>query len=202
MLFDHPVGGAEDASNTVEPAKFLIIDDHPLFRDALQIAIRLTCPRAQITEASSIEEAKAAIAAYDRFDLILLDLGLPETPGFAGFLELQSLDPRMPIVVVSPLEDAYLIEEAKAYGATGFIAKSAFKAEVMRIIQLAMAGEIAFPPQQAPSPTGGAARNRRGGHGEAVQTSDADAAACSGLAAARQVQQTDRLRDRRGGIDG
>src|SRR6476660_3926192 len=115
---------------TVEPAKYLIIDDHPLFREALQTTIRLACPQAQITEASSVEEAKAAIAAYDRFDLILLDLGLPDTRGFAGFLELQSLDSRMPIVVVSSLEDAYLIEEAKAYGATGFIAKSAFKPEV------------------------------------------------------------------------
>ena len=160
MLFNHLVGGAEDASKTVEPAKFLIIDDHPLFRDALQSAIRLTYPRAQITEASSVEEAKATIAAYDRFDLILIDLGLPETPGFTGFLELQSLYPRMPIVVVSPLEEASLIEEAKAYGAAGFIAKAAFKAEVMRIIQLAMAGEVAFPPQQAPSTTRGAARNR------------------------------------------
>ena len=160
MLFDHPVGGADDASNTVEPAKFLIIDNHPLFRDALQIALRLTCPRAQITETSSIEEAKAAIAAYDHFDLILLDLGLPETPGFAGFLELQSLNSRMPIVVVSPLEEVYLIEEAKAHGAAGFISKSASKAEVRRIIQLAMAGEVAFPPQQAPSTTGDTARNR------------------------------------------
>ena len=161
MLVDHPVGGAENASKTVEPAKFLIIDDHPLFRDALQSTILLTYPRAQFTEASSVEEAKA-IAAYDRFDLILLDLGLPQTPGFAGFLALQSLHPRMPIVVVSPLEEASLIEEAKAYGATGFIAKAAFKAEVMRIIQLAMTGEVAFPPQPAPSTTGGAARHHRG----------------------------------------
>ena len=161
MLVDHPVGGSENASKTVEPAKFLIIDDHPLFRDALQSTILLTYPRAQFTEASSVEEAKA-IAAYDRFDLILLDLGLPQTPGFAGFLALQSLHPRMPIVVVSPLEEASLIEEAKAYGAMGFIAKAAFKAEVMRIIQLAMTGEVAFPPQPAPSTTGGAARHHRG----------------------------------------
>ena len=153
MLFDHPIGWAEDASITIAPAKFLIIDDHPLFRDALQIAIRHIHPRAQITEASSIEEAKAAIAVYDRFDLILLDLGLPQRPGFAGFLELQSLDQRLPIVVVSPLEDASLIEEAKAHGAAGFIAKTAFKAEVVRIVELALAGEIAFPPQPAPSPT-------------------------------------------------
>ena len=138
MLVDHPVGGAENASRTVEPAKFLIIDDHPLFRDALQSTILLTYPRARITETSSVEEAKATIAAYDRFDLILLDLGLPQTPGFAGFLELQSLNSRMPIAVVSPLEDTYLIDEAKAYGAAGFIAKSASKAEVSRIIQLAI----------------------------------------------------------------
>ena len=202
MLVDHPVGGAENASKTVEPAKFLIIDDHPLFRDALQSTIRLTYPRAQFTEASSVEEAKAQSPPTIASISSCLTLDYRETPGFAGFLELQSLHPRMPIVVVSPLEEASLIEEAKAYGATGFIAKAAFKAEVMRIIQLAMAGEVAFPPQPAPSTTGGAARHHRGGHGEAVQTSDAYAVACSGLAAPRQVQQTDRLRARRGGIDG
>ena len=160
MLFDHPIGGTEDASDTVQPAKFLIIDDHPLFRDALHIALRLTCPRAHITETSSIEEAKAAIATYDYFDLILLDLDLPETRGFAGFVELQSINP-LPIVVMAPREDACLIDEAKTYGARGFIAKTAVRVEVMRLIQLAIRGEVAFPSASVPSTLADATRDRR-----------------------------------------
>ena len=70
MLVDHPVGGAENASKTVEPAKFLIIDDHPLFRDALQITIRLTYPRAQITEAIARDSVNALQGYVDGTELV------------------------------------------------------------------------------------------------------------------------------------
>ena len=44
---------------------FLIVDDHPLFRDALQSAIELAYPSSQTHEAASIEEALIE-RAYDQ----------------------------------------------------------------------------------------------------------------------------------------
>ena len=51
---------------------FLIVDDHPLFIEALQRAIKSAMPQATTVEASSIETAKAELQGRTRFDLVLL----------------------------------------------------------------------------------------------------------------------------------
>ena len=59
------------------PASFLVVDDHPLFREAIQLAIGLAYPEARMAEATSIAGAKEAIAREGPFDLVLLDLSMP-----------------------------------------------------------------------------------------------------------------------------
>ncbi|HYN00509.1 MAG TPA: response regulator [Aestuariivirgaceae bacterium] len=60
------------------PERFLIVDDHPLFREALQSAIPLSFPQAAIIEATSIAGACEAAALHRDIDLVFLDLSLPE----------------------------------------------------------------------------------------------------------------------------
>ena len=67
--------------------RFLIVDDHPLFREALQLAIQSAYPEAEIVEASSIAAAQTALASEAPFDLLLLDLTLPGTRGFDGLID-------------------------------------------------------------------------------------------------------------------
>ena len=127
------------------PAKFLVVDDHPLFLEAVQIALQSAYPEAQIVEATSVASAKEAMFTHDRFDLILLDLSMPGTKGFEGLLELRTMFPRQPIVIVSALEDPRIVHEAMTYGASGFISKSVRKAELAQAIRDAMAGIVTLP---------------------------------------------------------
>ena len=129
---------------------FLVVDDHPLFRDALTLAIRSNHPDAVIKEASSIGAAKALIGGGERFDLVLLDLSMPGVAGFEGFLELRSLDPKQPIVIVSALEDSRIIHEAVTLGAAGFIPKSARKLELAEAIDNVMQGNLTLPKSYQP----------------------------------------------------
>ena len=55
-------------------ARFLIVDDHPLFREALTSALRLVDAEADIYEATSIEGALDVLDAHDDFELALLEL--------------------------------------------------------------------------------------------------------------------------------
>ena len=126
-------------------ARFLIIDDHPLFREALQSAIGLAFADAQSVEARSVDEALKVLADNPEFDLALLDLNMPGIRGFEGLLELRTQYPRLPLVVVSGHEEARIISEALSYGVAGFIPKSAKKADLAAAIRAVMSGEIYVP---------------------------------------------------------
>ncbi len=130
--------------------RILVVDDHPLFLEALQTAIRSALADVEIVEAVSIASAKAAITAKSRFDLMLLDLSMPGTQGFDGLIELRALFPRLPIVIVSALEDPRIVSEAMACGASGFIFKSVKRAELAEAIQGVLAGGVTLPKGYTP----------------------------------------------------
>jgi DNA-binding NarL/FixJ family response regulator len=129
--------------------KFLIVEDHPLFAEALQSTIRSARPDVQLTHAGCLGAAKAALE-QNAFDLILLDLWLPDTHGFKGLVELRHLRPKTPIAVNSAFEDHSVIQNAIVCGAAGFIPKSAGKDYIVRSIDSILAGDIALPDSYMP----------------------------------------------------
>lgn len=133
-------------------ANFLVVDDHPLFLEALQLAVRIAYPEATITEATSIAAAKAVLDEGRHFDLILLDLALPGTRGFDGLIELRRLFPRIPIVVISAIDDARTIHSAMTNGAAGYISKAVRKAELADAIRDVLGGSVVLPRGYTPPP--------------------------------------------------
>jgi DNA-binding NarL/FixJ family response regulator len=131
-------------------ASFLVVDDHPLFREAIQLAIRLAYPDARMVEATSIAGAREAVAREGPFDLVLLDLAMPGTQGFDGLLELRTAHPKLPIVIVSALEEPRIVHEAMTCGAAGFIYKSARKPELVEAIRNVMSGSVSLPKGYEP----------------------------------------------------
>ena len=85
--------------------RFLIIDDHPLFREALQSAVQLEYPDVETIEARTVAEALDLLAGPKPFDLALLDLSIPGVHGFEGLLQLRTRHPRLPVVIVSGHEE-------------------------------------------------------------------------------------------------
>ena len=130
--------------------RFLIVDDHPLFREALQLAIQAAYDDAEIIEASSIAAAQQILASDQPFDLVLLDLTMPGTRGFDGLIELRAALPKQPILVVSAHEDARIIHEAMTCGAAGYISKSVKKRDLSEAIQDVMAGLVVLPKGYEP----------------------------------------------------
>lgn len=125
--------------------RILIIDDHPLFREAMQAAIRTAYPDAEIREAASLKEASGEIKSNSKFDLVLLDLNIPDTKGYFGLMDLRAKYPRLPVVVVSGHEDARIIRDVMSHGALGFIPKSTRKQDLVDAITHVLSGEIYLP---------------------------------------------------------
>ena len=130
--------------------RFLVVDDHPLFREALESAVRAAYPNAEVFEASSIEEAMAHIERRQNFDLALIDLSMPSVKGFEGVLRVRARFPGLPVVVVSGLEDPRIVAEAMNCGVSGFVPKSSKKAELTDAIRRVMNGEVFVPASLAP----------------------------------------------------
>jgi DNA-binding NarL/FixJ family response regulator len=126
-------------------ARFLIIDDHPLFREALLSAVLMTYPGAEALEARSVDEALAHLSANPEFDLAMLDLNMPGIHGFEGLRELRTQYPRLPVVIVSGHEEPAIISEALSYGVAGFIPKSCKKAELAAAVHEIMNGSVFVP---------------------------------------------------------
>lgn len=101
----------------------LIADDHPLFRQALRLAVEKVLPDAAIVEAGTLAAAAAAASAADGLRLILLDLKMPGAVGYSGIALLHAERPDVPILVVSSAEGAAAADEARAFGAIGFLHK-------------------------------------------------------------------------------
>jgi len=132
------------------PARILIVDDHPLFVEALQRAIVGAFPGTETREAISIEAAKKVLDSKIPFDIVLLDLALPGTRGFEGLLELRKLHPSLPIVVVSALEDPRIVQDVMRYGAAGFVSKSADRSEIAAALKAVMDGSVTLPKGYSP----------------------------------------------------
>lgn len=126
-------------------SQVLIIDDHPLFREALSAAVSLAYPTVRSREVSNVDEAIKVLESDRDFDIALLDLNIPGVNGFEGLLQLRTLHPRLPVLVVSGLENEQIVDEAITYGAAGFLPKSLGREVLATAVNTVMAGDVYMP---------------------------------------------------------
>ncbi|WP_183856214.1 response regulator [Prosthecomicrobium pneumaticum] len=132
--------------------RFVVADDHPLFRDALRQTVAAAYPGAAIEEAGTLDDVAARLAAGADTDLVLLDLGMPGMRGFSGLVYLRAQFPEVPVLVVSGSEDPGLMRQAVAIGAAGYIPKSLGVEAIRTAIGAVLAGGVWLPPQLGPAP--------------------------------------------------
>lgn len=125
--------------------KVLLIDDHPLYRAALIPVVHGIADAVKIFEAGSIAEAFTVIDDQTTFDLVLLDLSLPDASGLKALFPIYQLLKDTPIVVISANEDRKLIANAISAGAKGYIPKSAARHEIRNALILVLSGSTYIP---------------------------------------------------------
>jgi DNA-binding NarL/FixJ family response regulator len=121
-----------------------IVDDHPLFRDALKQTLATNFKNLQLSEAGSLA-GLTAILNGGEVDLVLLDLTMPGVRGFSGLIYLRSLHPQIPVAIVSANESPSVIRRCLDFGASGFIPKSLPVPEIRAAIAAILQGEIWVP---------------------------------------------------------
>ncbi len=101
----------------------LIVDDHPLYSDALASALEVEEDTYDIRKAASLRETFATLDAGFDPDLIMFDLKLPDVSGISGFQALRARRPDAPVLVISSLASGELVQSLLDSGAMGFMPK-------------------------------------------------------------------------------
>ena len=125
----------------------MVVDDHPLVRDAMVNRLRQMGAR-EVVEAASISEARARANASGPRDLCILDLGLPDGSGLDLLAALRSAGwPRL--VVLSAADDPYSVRAAFVAGAQGYLLKTASPVVVADGVRRVLAGGVYADPSVA-----------------------------------------------------
>ena len=126
-------------------ATALVVDDHPLFCDALAMTLR------SVAGVGGVETAGCLAAALERLrlgpapDLVVLDLNLPDVDGMDGLVRLRAAT-RGPVLVISSMCDDRVIGSALRGGASGFVPKHS-RREVFRAALDALAHGRRYLPE-------------------------------------------------------
>lgn len=123
----------------------LLIDDHPLYRQALGSHLVALAEVVQVIEASSCAQALTQLKPEQEIDLILLDIVLAGENGLDQMGELRKRCPAAPVVVISASENAAQVRLAIARGAAGYIPKSANADVIRAALQIVMNGGTYVP---------------------------------------------------------
>lgn len=125
----------------------LIVDDHPLFSDALAAALKLSFEDCRIEKTNTLKQTFAVLAEGFKPDLIMFDLKLPDVTGISGFQELRQRWPAVPVLVISSLASSELVRSLFDHGAMGFLPKDAPAQTLKQAICEITSGRTFAPPE-------------------------------------------------------
>jgi DNA-binding NarL/FixJ family response regulator len=123
----------------------LIVDDHPLFCDALALTLQAIAEFADIEMAGTLADALEKVTASDLISLIVLDLNLPDVTGLDGLIRLRNAVPDIPILVVSSMADHTMIGFTIKAGAQGFVPKNSDQSVFAKAYEALKQGKIYLP---------------------------------------------------------
>jgi DNA-binding NarL/FixJ family response regulator len=124
----------------------LLVDDHRIFLDGLSMALASLCPDMQIRTAESAAAAEVCLK-LTTFDLILLDLRLPDITGLELLQSWQQQGRMTPVAILSASDSNLDAQAALTAGALGFIPKSANSDELRQAVTRVLLGETLPAPQ-------------------------------------------------------
>jgi DNA-binding NarL/FixJ family response regulator len=125
--------------------EILLVEDHRLVADAMQVMLREIDPATKITACYSTQHALSTIDAGATFELILTDLFMPGIDGLGLLVGLRNRGITIPVVIISGADDDKFIKAAIDHGASGFIRKTLPGAEMLAGLRQVLKGGEFFP---------------------------------------------------------
>jgi len=128
--------------------KVLVADDHPVFRDGLQVTLD-DSPDVEVVGAVADGQAAIEQARRTRPDVVLMDLRMPGVGGIEATARIVAELPATAVVVLTMSEDDDSVFAALRAGARGYLLKEASAEDITRAVRAVAAGEAVFGPRIA-----------------------------------------------------
>jgi DNA-binding NarL/FixJ family response regulator len=127
-----------------ERLTILIVDDHPLVRDAIKSHLEKQADFKVVGEAADGEEAVKAAQELTP-DVVIMDICLPGLDGLEATKRIKAADPDVHILVLSMYDNSDQVLRILDAGASGYLTKSIFGEEISKAIRSIIAGESILP---------------------------------------------------------
>ena len=123
----------------------LVVDDHPLFSDALVLTLKSATDYSTIRTASGLSAALDIIETNGAPKIIILDLNLPDVRGLDGLVRIRAAAENVPVIIVSSIDENRVIQGALDAGAAGFVPKHSSRQVLRDAVAAIEAGQDFLP---------------------------------------------------------
>lgn len=129
----------------MKSTKIIIIDDHQLFSDGLELMLSDWKPNITVDRENSVQKLLVEPKNLQQYDLAILDIQLPGLTGLNLLEAIHAQKIMLKTVIISGTSNQSEIERALSLGAIGFISKDCDRAEMLQGIQATLAGDRFLP---------------------------------------------------------
>jgi len=127
-----------------EPIRVMVVDDHPMWRDA--VARDLTEAGYEVVATPADGAQALRVVGSARPDVVVLDLQLPDMSGVEVTQGLRAAHPGAHVLVLSASGEQQDVLDAVKAGATGYLLKSAVREEFLDAVRRTADGDAVFTP--------------------------------------------------------
>jgi two-component system invasion response regulator UvrY len=117
--------------------RILVVDDSAAVRAALRDLLRDALPGVEVGEAAAAAPALAAIAR-EPWDLVMLDLSLPDRRGAEALRAIRETSPALPVVIMSLHPEDEYRGPMRAAGATDYVSKASSAPAIAAVVRGAL----------------------------------------------------------------
>ena len=117
--------------------RILLVDDSAAIRGSLRDLLCDALPGVAVGEAGAAASALAAIGR-EPWDLVMLDLSLPDRRGVETLREIRAMSPGLPVVVMSLHPEEEYRAAMQASGATDYVSKVSSAPAIAAVVRTAL----------------------------------------------------------------
>ena len=140
------VPGAQGSVPRTRRPRILLADDHEIFRNGMKSVLAHTWPEAAFGEVGNASQVLHAVLAGE-WDIVVLDLSLPDKSGMVVLKALRRRRPRVPVLILTMHNEPAYLRAARRSGASGYIDKSSPPAQITAAVAAILSGRTFFPEE-------------------------------------------------------